>query len=78
MKYIIAFLAIAAGVFLVIKTEWVIDNFGTSSWAEQHGIGSRSLYKIVGVIIILIALLGVSGILGRMILGIFGPLFGGG
>jgi len=76
MKYIIAFLAILVGVFLVIKTEWVVDNFGTSAWAEAHGIGTRSLYKIIGVVIILIAFLGVSGILGRLILGIFAPLFG--
>ncbi len=76
MKYIIALLAIAVGSILIIYTEWFIQNFGTSSWAEAKGIGSRFLYKLIGLAIILIALLGVSGILGNMILGIFGRLFG--
>lgn len=76
MKYVVALLAIALGSLLVIYTEWFIQNFGTSSWAEAKGIGSRFLYKLVGLGIILISLLGISGLLGKMILGIFGSLFG--
>ncbi|HAZ28841.1 MAG TPA: hypothetical protein DCY48_03660 [Candidatus Magasanikbacteria bacterium] len=76
MKYIIALIAIAAGSLLIMKTEWFFENFGSSSWAEQHGIPTRSLYKFVGIAIILLALLGVSGILGSVILSIFAPLFG--
>ncbi len=72
-----ALLAILFGAFMIIKTEWIVDNFGASSWAEGKGIGSRFLYKMVGLAIILIALLGVSGLLAKIILGIFSPLFGG-
>ncbi len=78
MKYIIALLAIAVGAILIIKTEWFIQNFGTNSWAEEHmgtSGGSRMLYKLVGLAIIIISLLGVSGLLGNMILGFFGKLF---
>ena len=77
MNYFFTFLAIAAGAFLIIKTEWVVDNFGTSAWAESKGIGSRFLYKMVGLAMIIISLLAISGILQVMILSIFGPLFGG-
>ncbi|MFH1947576.1 MAG: hypothetical protein ABIJ23_05485 [Candidatus Magasanikbacteria bacterium] len=78
MKYIIALIAIAVGAILVIKTEWFIQNFGTSSWAEEHmgtSGGTRLFYKLVGIAIILIAFLGVSGLLGNMVLGFFGKLF---
>ena len=78
MKYIIALLAVAFGAILVIKTEWFIQNFGTSAWAEEHmgtSGGTRLFYKLVGFAIIIIAFLGVSGLLGDMILGFFGKLF---
>ncbi len=78
MKYIIALIAIAVGAILVIKTEWFIQNFGTSAWAEEHmgtSGGTRLFYKLVGLAIIFISFLGVSGLLGDMILGFFGKLF---
>jgi hypothetical protein len=80
MKYLIALIAIAAGCFLVIKTEWLIASFGTSSWAEQHmgtSGGTRLLYKLIGIIIIVLAFMGVTGMLGDILLSFFGPLFGG-
>ncbi len=78
MKYLIALFAILVGTILVIKTEWFIQNFGTSTWAEEHmgtSGGTRLFYKLVGVAIILIAFLGISGLLGDMVLGFFGKLF---
>ena len=78
MKYLVASLAIAVGAILVIKTEWFIQNFGTSSWAEEHmgtSGGTRLFYKLVGIVIIIIAFLGISGLLGDMVLGFFGKLF---
>lgn len=79
MKYFIALLAIVIGAFLVIKTEWFIENFGASSWAEEHmgtSGGTRLLYKLIGLGMILISFLGITGLLGGIILSIFGPLFG--
>jgi len=78
MKYLVASLAIAIGAILVIKTEWFIQNFGTSSWAEEHmgtSGGTRLFYKLVGIAIILISFLGISGLLGDMVLGFFGKMF---
>ena len=77
MKYLIGILAIALGIVLVIKTPWFVENFGTSAWAEEHlGGGTYTFYKLFGVFIIIIAMLGMTGFLGGIILGIFGRLFG--
>lgn len=79
MKYILALLAVALGALLVIKTEWFIENFGTSDWAEsKFGLsgGTRTMYKVIGVIIIFLALMGLTGQLGGFVLAIFGGLFG--
>lgn len=79
MKYLFGLLGIAVGIFLVIKTEWFIQNFGTNDWAEQHfgtSGGTRTFYKLVGIAIIFIALMGMTGLLGGFILATVGRLFG--
>ena len=78
-KYIITLLVIALGTFLVIKTEWFIENLGTNAWAEEHmgsSGGSRLMYKLMGLAMIFLALMGVTGLLGEFIVGTFGRLFG--
>lgn len=79
MKYIIGILAMALGVVMVIKTEWFIQNLGSNAWAEQHlgsEGGSRLMYKLIGIGFFVVALLGMTGLLGNIILGVFGGLFG--
>ncbi len=77
MKYIFGILAVVVGALLVIKTSWFVENFGTSAWAEQHfGGGSYTWYKLVGLIIIFVAMLVMTGMFGPIFLGIFGSLFG--
>lgn len=79
MKYTVGILAIVVGAILVIKTEWFVQNFGTSSWAEAHlgsSGGTRLLYKLIGIAMIVLSLMGMTGLLGEVILGIFGRLFG--
>ncbi|MFZ2190042.1 MAG: hypothetical protein WA057_00975 [Candidatus Magasanikiibacteriota bacterium] len=78
-KYIIALLVITVGSFLIIKTEWFIQNFGTNAWAEEHmgsSGGSRLMYKLIGIAMIFLALMGVTGMLGEVIISVFGRLFG--
>lgn len=78
MKYIIGLIAIAFGTIFIVKTEWFIENFGTSSWAEEHmgtSGGSRLLYKLIGLVIIFLAMMGVTGLLGGFIMGTIGRLF---
>ncbi|HBU07056.1 MAG TPA: hypothetical protein DEB09_03145 [Candidatus Magasanikbacteria bacterium] len=78
-KYIIALLVITVGSFLIVKTEWFIQNFGTNAWAEEHmgsSGGSRLMYKLIGLAFIFLALMGVTGMLGEVIISVFGRLFG--
>ncbi len=79
MKYIIGILVIVVGCLLVIKAEWFVQNFGTSSWAEEHlgtSGGTRLMYKLIGIIGIVLAMMGMTGMLGEVIIGTFGRLFG--
>lgn len=79
MKFLIGFAAIAVGTILIIYTEWFIDNFGRSAWAEEkfgaEG-GTRLMYKLIGLAMILLAFMGMTGMLGNIILAIFGDMFG--
>jgi len=69
---------VALGALMVIKTEWLVENFGTSSWAEEHlgtSGGTRLLYKLIGIAIIFIAMMGATGLLGGFVMGTVGKLF---
>lgn len=76
--YVIGILVIVLGAFMDIKTNWFVENFGHSSWAEQYlgGGGTRTMYKILGIVLIFGSLMAMTGILGKLILGVFGRLFG--
>lgn len=78
MKYVFGILIIALGTLLVIKTEWFVNNFGRSDWAEEHmgSGGSHLFYKLVGIAGIFLSLMGMTGLLGEVILKWFGKLFG--
>lgn len=79
MKYIFALLVIALGTLMVVKTEWLVQNFGSSDWAESKfgtSGGTRIMYKVIGVIIIIFGLMGLTGQLGGFVLGTVGRLFG--
>ena len=78
MKYFVGILAIVVGALMVIKTEWLIENLGTNAWAEEHlgaDGGSRLMYKLIGLAIIVVAMLGITGMLGSIIMSIAGRLF---
>ncbi len=77
MKWLIAIAVIGVGSLMVIKTQWITDFTGPIDWAEQHlgsEGGTRLFIKLLGVILILGAFLGVTGILGGWITGFFGGL----
>lgn len=80
MNIILSLLAVAFGIILIMKTEWFVQNFGSSAWAEEHmgtSGGTRMLYKLIGLAIIVIAILAMTGLLGTILIGVFGKLFGG-
>lgn len=64
MSIILGIIIIAAGVMMVIKTEWLINNFGRISWFEEKlGVegGSRLGYKLVGLVFIFGGILIMTG-----------------
>jgi len=76
MNYFISFLFIALGCFMVVKTEWILNFFDYSAWAEaKFGAwgGSRTLYKLIGLIIIILALMWMTGWLQDILISIFNP-----
>ncbi len=81
MKFIWGIIGIIIG-FLVIKYSMSItDTFGRVEWAERHlsgGLaGTYTLYRIAGLVIIILSLLYIFGGIG-FITGPLAPLFGGG
>ncbi len=54
----------APGIFLVIKTEWFINNFGRLAWFEEklgsEG-GSRLGYKLIGIIVLIVGIIILTG-----------------
>ena len=80
MHIILGLLGVIVGTLFVMKSEWLLQNFGQVPWAEEHlGAegGSRLFYKLIGLVIIIIGFLGMTGLLGGLVLGIFNPLFRG-
>ena len=78
MKYVLGMLVIVVGAIMVIKTEWFLENFGQSSWAEDKlgGGGSRLMYKLIGIAVVLLSLMAMTGMLGEVIVSVFGGIFG--
>jgi len=76
--YIFAILLIALGFMFVWKTHWFVENFGRSSWAEANlgNGGTYNMYKFGGILMIILTIMGMTGLLGELFLGFFGRLFG--
>lgn len=78
MQYVFGVLTALAGVGLVLKTEWIIQNFGTSSWAEAKmgtSGGSRMLYKLIGLALIFVGFLLITNLFQGFLLGTVGKIF---
>jgi len=77
-KVIIGFLAIVLGGIMVWKAEWLYQNFGANAWAEKTlgtEVGSRLFYKLIGLVIILVGILTMTGLIQGIILSIFSKIF---
>jgi len=62
-KYLLGIILIAVGTFMVWRTDWMMKTVGRNAWAEQKlgGGGSWTFYKLVGIAMILLALLIMTG-----------------
>lgn len=78
MRYFIGILMILIGVGVILKTEWIIENFGTNAWAEAKlgtSGGSRLLYKLIGLALIFFGFLLVTNLFQGFLMGTIGKLF---
>ncbi len=66
-----------AGALMVIKTEWLINNFGRMAWFEEklgsEG-GTRLGYKLIGIVAIIIGIIVMTGSGPEFMRWLLGPL----
>lgn len=76
MKYVIGILGIVLGMILVIKSEWFFTFFGRIDFADKYlGTegGTRLMYKLIGILFVIIALLYMTGGVESFLKAIFIP-----
>ena len=76
MRYFFSILGILIGMFMVIKSGLILNFFGYSEWAEtKFGIwgGSRAMYKLIGLMIIIASLMIMTGWMQNILMAIFAP-----
>jgi len=64
MSIFIGILLAVGGVFLIVKTEWFINNFGRIGWFEEKmgpDGGSRFGYKLIGIILLTVGIIVMTG-----------------
>lgn len=77
MNFILGAMITAVGVLIVLKTEWLLNNFGRIGWFEEklgsEG-GSRLGYKLVGCLTIFIGILIFTNMIGGFLGWLLSPL----
>lgn len=73
MRFVIGIIMIAVAVLLIWKTEWMIRSFGRIAWAEDKlgSGGTWTFWKILGIIIIFLSFIIMSGAWIRILDAIF-------
>jgi len=86
-RFAIMLILIAIGFTMVWKTPWFLDFFGRVRWAEEHlsggglgaGMGGSWLwYKLLGVLVIVGAILYMTGALQSLLTNVLGTFFSSG
>jgi len=78
MNIIIGIGLVLIGVAFILKSEWFLQNFGSIGWAEEHlgtSGGTRLMYKLLGIILIFVGMLMVTGLMEGFLMGTVGRLF---
>ena len=77
MRYFLGIIIISAGFLMVWKSDWLVNNLGTIEFAEKYlgsGFGgTRLFYKLLGIAIIVLAFMYMSGGLESILGNIFSP-----
>jgi hypothetical protein len=77
LKFLIGLAFIAVGVFFNMKTEWMLSNFGSIQFFEEHlgtDGGSRLGYKLIGILVIFLGILLVTGLFDGFMYWLVSPL----
>jgi uncharacterized protein YqgC (DUF456 family) len=75
-RIIIGIIITILAALLTIKADWVVNNFGHSAWAEsKFGTegGTRLMYKLIGIVGVLIGLLTITNLHARFLGWILAP-----
>jgi len=68
---------VVVGTLIVMKTEWLMQNFGRVNWFERNlgaeGV-SRLGYKLLGLLAIFVGLLFITGLMGGFMNWALSPL----
>lgn len=78
MRIVLGIIITLLGAGLIVKTEWIVQNFGTSAWAEEKfgfSGGSRLLYKLIGLAMIFVGFMLVTNLFQGFLEGTIGKLF---
>lgn len=68
---------IAAGAWMVIKSQQAFGIFGAIPWAEANlSGGSEQFYKLLGVFFTIAGILTATGLIGKILIAMLTPLFG--
>lgn len=78
MRYVSFFILMAIGIVFVWKTDGVVGIFGRFAWAERHlgGAGTYTFYKLLGVALIFLAMVIVTGLGDLLLHNVLGSFFG--
>lgn len=79
MKFLVFLVLVGVGLLFVLKTDGLVGVTGRVGWAERNlgNGGTFSLYKLIGLLLIVIGMLYVTGLFDRMFRGILTFIFGG-
>lgn len=75
----IGIIGVVFGFVLIWKSNWIVENVGRIPWAEQHlgsEGGSRLLYKLIGLLVIIFSFMLMFGLVEGIITSIFSPITG--
>lgn len=81
MNILLGTLVLAVGALMVIKTEWLLQNFGRVEWFDKYlgsDGGSRLGYKLIGMLIIFGGILTITGNFGTFFAWLMSPLINAG
>lgn len=72
MRFILGLIILALGIWVVIKTEYMLEFIGRVEWAEDKlgPGGSRTFYKLLGMVIILIGFATMTNLISGILAGI--------